>query len=93
MPRVAEFEAWLLPEEVTDVEELAAADWPNRAASWDLVRQSGEESVGLSVMQSCSVLTLPKFPTAAKRSVMPLVAEPSQAMRLVWKVPVIFAMS
>ena len=41
-----------MPEEVTDVGRLEAADWLRRAASWWLVTQSGRVE-GLSMTHSC----------------------------------------
>ena len=52
-------------EDVTDLGVLAEADWLRRAASWDLVRQTGLVSEVLSVTQSWSVVTLPKMPVLA----------------------------
>ena len=42
-------------EEGTDIGAAADADWLKRAASWDLVRQSGVLSLAPSAMQSWCV--------------------------------------
>ena len=44
-------------EELTDIGVLAAADWLNSAASWDLVMQMGLGSSAFSVMQSSCVVS------------------------------------
>jgi hypothetical protein len=52
-------------EELTDIGVLAAADWLNRAASWDLVMQTGLGSFAVSVMQRSSAVTWWKLPVVA----------------------------